>query len=270
MTDDESGLLRVMTLNLHVDWPGSPRPWRGRRPLVAELLRAARPHLLGTQEGLREPLRELADDLGRERYAWVGQGREGGESGEFMAVGYDGERFEALEHGDFWLSDTPEVPGSETWGGGCPRMVTWLRLRDLVTGAELLAANTHFDHASAHARTRAAHLLADRLHTLAPGLPRIVTGDFNTAAGGDVHAALLGAADLVDAWEVAERRGPALGTFHDYGTPEPDGERIDWILVSPGTRVREVVLDEFTRDGLRPTDHLPVRAEIRVPRTPAR
>ncbi|MFI5662618.1 endonuclease/exonuclease/phosphatase family protein [Streptomyces sp. NPDC051684] len=265
MTDDEPAPLRVMTLNLHVDWPGSPHPWRERRPLVAELLRGARPHLLGTQEGLRGPLRELADDLGRERYGWVGQGREGGDRGEFMAVGYDRERFEVLEHGHFWLSDTPEVAGSETWGGGCPRMVTWLRLRDLPTGSELLAANTHFDHASAHARTRAARLLGARLNDLAPDVARVVTGDFNTAAGGEVHAALLSTAGLVDTWDAAERRGPALGTFHDYGPPEPDGERIDWILVSPGTQVHEVVLDEFTRGGRRPTDHLPVRAQIRLP-----
>lgn len=266
MTDEAPDPLRVMTLNLHVDWPGSPRPWRERRPLVAELLRGARPHLLGTQEGLRDPLRDLGDDLGTDRYGWVGQGREGGDRGEFMAVGYDRARLAALEHGHFWLSDTPQVPGSETWGGGCPRMVTWVRLRDRDSGGELLAANTHFDHASQYARRRAARLLADRLDTLAPGLPRVVTGDFNTAAGGDVHTALLAAADLVDTWDVAERRGPALGTFHDYGPPEPDGDRIDWILASRGTLVREAVLDTFARDGRHPSDHLPVRAQLRLPR----
>ncbi|MCQ4214395.1 endonuclease/exonuclease/phosphatase family protein, partial [Streptomyces longispororuber] len=220
-------------------------------PLAGELLDRARPHLLGTQEGLAGPLRDLAADLGADRYGWVGQGRDGGDRGEFAAIGYDRERLEALDSGHFWLSDTPDVPGSETWGGCCTRMVTWVRLRDLRVGGELLAVNTHFDHESAYARERAAELLAARLRVLAPGLPRVVTGDFNAPADDPVHAALLDAADLVDTWDVAERRGPAHGTFHDHRPPVPGGERIDWILVSRGTRVREAAVDDFARDGRR-------------------
>lgn len=144
-------------------------------------------------------------------------------------------------------------------------MVTWVRFHDLSGGGELFAANTHFDDASAYARECSAELLAERLNTLAPEVPRIVTGDFNTPAGDStVHAALLTRADLVDTWEAAEERGPAHGTFHDYRPPVPGGDRIDWILASRGTRVRRATLNDFAPNGRYPSDHLPVQALLRT------
>ncbi|MEU9362937.1 endonuclease/exonuclease/phosphatase family protein [Streptomyces sp. NPDC048301] len=258
--------LRVMSFNLHVDWDGSPHPWADRRETAAALLRAGRPHLLGTQEGRLHQVDDVLTALGP-GYARTGQGREGGGRGEHMALFHDHERLEALEHGDFWLSSAPEVPASETWGGGCPRMATWVRFRDLATGGELLALNTHLDHESAYARARAAALLVERIDALAPGLPVLLTGDFNTPAGDpEVHGALLaktGPGGLVDAWDAAEVRGPSYGTFHDYGPPAVEGPRIDWILASRGTRVREssVVLP----GSVAPSDHLPVTALLELP-----
>ncbi len=134
MTDNDPPWLRVMSFNLHVDWPASPRPWRERRDVVAHLLRMERPHLIGTQEGLHGPLRDLEADLGPEHYGWIGQGREGGSRGEFMAIGYDRTRLRPLEYDHFWPSGTPQEPGSNTWGGGWTRMVTWVRFHDLSGG----------------------------------------------------------------------------------------------------------------------------------------
>lgn len=116
MTDNDPPWLRVMSFNLHVDWPASPRPWRERRDVVAHLLRMERPHLIGTQEGLHGPLQDLEADLGPEHCGWTGQGREGGSRGEFMTIGYDRTRLRPLEYDHFWLSGTPQEPGSNTWG----------------------------------------------------------------------------------------------------------------------------------------------------------
>ncbi|MCX4510754.1 endonuclease/exonuclease/phosphatase family protein [Streptomyces sp. NBC_01619] len=264
MTDHAHGL-RVMTFNLQLDWDNPPHTWSGRRDVAAELLRRERPHLIGTQEGLHGQLRDLESAIGAD-YAWIGQGREGGGRGEFMAVLYDRRRLEPLAHGHYWLSGTPEVIASNTWGGGWPRMVTWVHFRDLATGGELHAANTHFDHVSAYARERSGRLLAERLNALAPDLPRIVTGDFNAPARHDaVHTALLAEADLVDTWDAAEERSPAYGTFHGHRPPVAGGERIDWILASRGTRVRSAAVNTFAAGGRFPSDHLPVQALVHVP-----
>lgn len=262
---NSASALHVMSFNLHVDWEGSPRPWRARREAVAAVLRAGRPHLLGTQEGRPHQIDDVLTALGP-GYTRTGQGRDGNGEGEHMAVFHDRERLEALEHGDFWLSDTPQVPASETWGGACPRMATWIRFRDLVTAGDFLAVNTHLDHVSAYARARAAELLVERFAALAPGLPVVLTGDFNTPADDpEVHGVLRAKGSLEDTWEGAAERGPAYGTFHDYRPPVAGGPRIDWILASRGTRVREA--SAVLPGAVAPSDHLPVRAVVDLPLT---
>ncbi|WP_435240314.1 endonuclease/exonuclease/phosphatase family protein [Streptomyces cucumeris] len=256
--------LTTMTFNLRYASDTEPNSWARRRPAMRELLRRARPHLLGTQEGLYGQLRDIAHDLGP-RHAWLGTGRAGGSKDEFMAVFYDTERLEPLEYDHFWLSDTPYVIGSNTWGGAVVRMVTWVRFLDRTTGRRFYALNTHLDHRSQHARERAAALITERLHGLDGALPRVVTGDFNVAAHGNpVHDAMLDGGALVDTWDTAERRGKQYATFHGYGPLVPDGDRIDWILTSPGVRTRHAVIDTFSLDGQFPSDHLPVRTVLEL------
>lgn len=274
--------LRVMTFNLR--YAGSrPPTWVERRPAARELLRRAAPHVIGTQEGYYGQVRDVAADLGPD-WEWTGTGREGGSRGEFMAVFHDTRRLEPLGYDHFWLSGTPEVIGSNDWGGSSIRMVTWVRFRDLRTGGQLYVANTHLDNASAVAREKGAALLAARLAALDPALPRIVTGDFNVPAnapGGEgpeepeeqeepVYGTLLREARLVDAWRAvaAERRGPDLATWHGYEPPVPGGDRIDWILVSPEAEVVSASVNTFALDGRYPSDHLPVEAEVILPRWP--
>ncbi|MFE2184607.1 endonuclease/exonuclease/phosphatase family protein [Streptomyces sp. NPDC059455] len=256
--------LAVMTFNLRYASDTEPNSWGQRRPVMRELLRQARPHLLGTQEGLYGQLRDIAHDLGQ-RYSWIGTGRMGGSRDEFMAVFYDTGRLEPLEFDHFWLSDTPNVIGSNTWGGAVVRMVTWVRFHDRRTGKEFYALNTHLDHHSQNAREHSAALITERLGGLASALPRIVTGDFNVAAHGNpVYDAMLGGGTLVDTWDAAERRGPLYGTFHGFGPLVPDGDRIDWILTSPGVRTRHADIDTYSRDGQFPSDHLPVRTVLEL------
>lgn len=255
-----------MTFNLRCATGERVHPWPERRPVVRRLLELERPHLLGTQEGLPDQLEQLAADL-PDHYASVGEGREGGGRGEAMQVFYDSRRLRPVDHGHYWLSDTPSVAGSETWGGDCPRMVTWVRLTDLVAGVDLHVLNTHLDAFSASARVRSAELILRRTADLDPGVPVLVTGDFNEPAGGQhrVYDALVTSGPLVDTWVAAASRGPAYATFHDYGPLVADGDRIDWILASPDVAVRSAGVSTFTVDGRFPSDHLPVQAVVRLP-----
>ncbi|MBH5338535.1 endonuclease/exonuclease/phosphatase family protein [Streptomyces pactum] len=254
--------LHAMTFNLRFASDTPPHTWAERRPVMRELLRREEPHLLGTQEGLYGQLRDMHADLGP-RYDWLGTGRAGGSRDEFMAVFYDTERLEPLEYDHFWLSDTPYVIGSNTWGAAVVRMVTWVRFRDRRGGGQFYALNTHLDHRSQPARERSAALITERLRGLDPALPRVVTGDFNVPAHGNpVHDTLLGGGALVDTWDVADRRGPQYATFHGYRPLVPGGDRIDWILTSPAVRTRYAAVSTYSRGGQFPSDHLPVRAVL--------
>ena len=257
--------LRVMTFNLRYASTDEPNSWSDRRPAMSRLLRGAVPDLFGTQEGLYEQLRDIQADLAP-HYAWVGTGREQISGDESTAVFYDIRRLSPVGHGTFALSDTPDVLGSETWGGDTPRTATWVRFRDLSDlDREFLVLNTHLDNASQYARERAASLIAQRIGRLRRALPVVVTGDFNAYAHANrAYDTMLGTG-LVDAWDAAARRGPLYGTFHSrYRPPPPEGKRIDWIFVSPGVEVERASIDTSALNGQYPSDHFPVQVSLRL------
>jgi endonuclease/exonuclease/phosphatase family metal-dependent hydrolase len=262
-----SSELHVMSFNLRFASDTPPNSWPERRPVMRELLRRERPHLIGTQEGLYEQLRDIQRDLGRD-YDSIGLGRDGGSHGEAMQIFYDEDRLDPLEYDHYWLSDTPEVMGSKTWGGCCPRMVTWIRFLDRRTNKQFYAVNTHFEAFDATARANSAQLMLARMPTeFDPALPVIATGDFNEPgrAGQTVYDLLVTNGPFEDTWETAERRSRLYATFHGYRPLVPDGDRIDWILTTPGITTRYAKINIFERRGQFPSDHLPVQALVRLP-----
>jgi endonuclease/exonuclease/phosphatase family metal-dependent hydrolase len=254
--------LDVMTFNLRFASTTEPNSWAVRRPVMRELLRREEPDVIGTQEGLYQQLRDIEADLGP-HYRWIGTGREGGSHDESVAIFYDTRRLTPLEHDTFWLSDTPRVIGSNTWGASLPRIATWVRFRDLRGGGrEFHLLNTHLDHASQYARARAASFIAERIAELDRSSPFVVTGDFNAAAHKNpVHGTLLDAG-LVDTWDAAAERGKLYATFHGYQPLTPDGDRIDWILATPGVTTHRASINTFSQGGQFPSDHLPVQASL--------
>ncbi|MEV1064905.1 endonuclease/exonuclease/phosphatase family protein [Streptomyces sp. NPDC050263] len=254
--------LDVMSFNLRFASTLLPNSWAVRRPVMRELLRQRAPHVIGTQEGLHQQLLDIAADLGT-NYRWIGTGRAGGTRDEFMAVFYDTRRLAPVEYAHFWLSDTPEVAGSNTWGGGSIRMVTWVRFRDLQDGdRQFYVLNTHLDNLSQYARERSASLIAQRIAGFDQSLPVVVTGDFNVAAHKNkVYDTMLGAA-LVDTWDAAAERSALYATFHGYLPLTPGGDRIDWILATPEVTVHRASIDTFALNGQFPSDHLPVQAAL--------
>jgi endonuclease/exonuclease/phosphatase family metal-dependent hydrolase len=161
--------LRLMTYNLRYASTQQPHAWPDRRPVMAALIAREAPDIIGTQEGVYGQLREFASD--QPAYDWIGLGRAGGSKDEFCAIFYRRERFEPVAFDHFWLSDTPDVIGSITWGPKFRRMLTWVRLRDRKTGRQFEVWNTHFDHEVEEARQKSAALLRDRLAQVDLSMP---------------------------------------------------------------------------------------------------
>ncbi|WP_329549171.1 endonuclease/exonuclease/phosphatase family protein [Streptomyces sp. NBC_01356] len=254
--------LEVMTFNLRFASTTEPNSWTARRPAIRALLLQERPHVIGTQEGVHQQLLDIEADLGP-HYDWIGTGSAGGTRDEIMAVFYDTRRVTPVEHEHFWLSDTPDVVGSNTWGADSIRMVTWVRFRDLGAGGrEFYFLNTHLDNASQNARARSAALIGERIAGLDRSLPVLVTGDFNAAAHeSPVYDTMLDAG-LVDTWDTAAERSRLYATFHGYRPLAPDGDRIDWILATPGVTAHRSTINTFSLNGQSPSDHLPVQATL--------
>jgi endonuclease/exonuclease/phosphatase family metal-dependent hydrolase len=255
--DDE---IKVMTYNLRYASRNPPNAWPDRRPLMKEVILAQSPDVIGTQEGVYYQLKELASDI--PDYEWIGTGRDGGSRGEFMAVFYKRDRFEPLEFDHFWLSDTPDVIGSSTWGNSNRRMVTWVRFKDRVTGREFYFWNTHFDHQIQEAREKAAKLVRERVQALNTNLPVLLVGDFNSVAGRNpAYDILTGDEFFRDTWHLAgERRNETYNTFSGFRPARQDGQRIDWILARGAVDVRAIEIVTFQKNGQYPSDHFPVIA----------
>ncbi len=254
--------LKVMTFNLRYASTSMPHAWSVRRPVTKACLEQTAPDLIGTQEGLAAQLADMRADL--PAYAMLGQGREGGDKGEYMAIFYRRDRFELLEIHDFWLSETPEVVASKSWNSSLPRMVTWARFRDKATGKAFVFVNTHFDHMSEDARAQSAKLIRARLSVLKPEGPVLLVGDFNSAAmASAAYTTLTEGGFLTDLFRTApERSGEDLNTFHGYRKPGHDGVHIDWLLGRGGWQSKSAEVITFEVKGQHPSDHFPVMVKV--------
>ncbi len=257
-TQAQDATLKIMSYNLRFAGKTPPNSWPERRPLMAKLLQAEAPDLIGTQEGLGPQLRDIATDL--PGYAWLGAGRDdGADKGEFMAIFYRKDRLQPLSTNHFWLSDTPETPGSTTWGNSIKRMVTYVKFKDLRTHKEFWHWNTHFDHLVQPAREKSAELIKARVAGLKTDLPVIVTGDFNALNSNKAYQILTAEGFFADTWELAkERVGAEYATFNGFKELQKTAKRIDWILLRGSATVSKTQIITFSENGQFPSDHNPL------------
>ena len=131
--------------------------WDRRKENVIKTIADFRPDLLGTQETLPIQAAYLKDNLAG--YQYVGRSRDLSQTGEQCGILVRADRFDILEQGHFWLSETPNVPGSQSWDSALPRMVSWVKLFDRQTKQVFYFVNTHFDHRGVAARENSAKVL---------------------------------------------------------------------------------------------------------------
>ncbi len=252
----------VITFNIRLDTPyDSINAWPNRAPLVAGFINDQVPDLLGMQEVLWHQYRYL--DSALIGYGSVAAGRDDGmQQGEACPVFYRLGRFSPVASGTFWLSSTPDVPGSVGWGAALTRIATWVRLYDKTVKDTLLYMNTHFDHISDSARLMSSGVLLGKLKELAGENDFVITGDFNALPGSLAIGRMKEGNFAVDAYEISET-APA-GESHTFnGWRDGQGEgRIDYIFVRSGMKVLSHETFRIIEDGVFISDHWPVKARV--------
>lgn len=262
-----------MSFNLRGDFDGGvatekPDGWLSktgehRRDLALRLVRQADPDLLGVQEAYRNQVDEIDAALpGHGVYA-VGRD-DGATAGEHCAIYYRRERFERLDAGTFWLSETPDRPSTFP-GAACPRIASWVVLKDLADAdTQWLILNTHWDHVSNDARQHSAEQIRARLADLAQGRPAIVMGDLNVPEESEPIRTLQGAGDerLIDSYRaVHPERKATERTFHGFRGGR-EGSRIDYLLHTPDLRATAAAIEFGDQNARFPSDHYPVTATL--------
>jgi endonuclease/exonuclease/phosphatase family metal-dependent hydrolase len=259
-----AGMIRVMTFNLRTAGADDGlNRWDQRRELAIARIRAFSPDLVGLQEihGAKQApdLRAALPDY---QFLGIERGGPGDAGHEIAAVLVRSGAFEVLSERHFWVSRTPDVPASRSWGSAYVRTAAFVHLRRRAGGFELLLANTHLDYTPCACR-EGARCLRRELDALPPDLPIIVTGDFNAAKSRlTAYHDLLGSASARPLVDVLRARPGGLppggeGTFHAFGKLNA-GQAIDWVLASPQLAVVDAGIDRSAQPPLYPSDHYPL------------
>ena len=254
----QEGTFRLATFNIRTPIDKPPNAWTCRVDRVRALIQRHGFDVMGLQEATEKQI----DDLLTEGWASVGVGRDDGKrGGEASCIFYKKDRFEVLDSDTFWLSETPDVPGSKSWDTACTRICTWARMTDRKTGKSFVYFNTHLDHVSATAKENGMALILKRIKAIDKGIPLLLTGDMN--AGPDSKPIALAKAVLNDAKALSRtpHTGP-FGTSNSFNFKKEKTLRIDYIFVSTGVNVlTHATLDDSEKE-LYPSDHFPVVAEL--------
>jgi endonuclease/exonuclease/phosphatase family metal-dependent hydrolase len=261
--------LRVMTFNIRYDNPADGEDaWPKRRAKAASMIRFHGADVVGLQEALRGQIADLEAAL--PEFGWFGTGRSAARDGEHCAVLFRWDRLEVLDQGTFWLSETPDLAGSQSWDAALPRIVTAEAARP-PTGRPSTSSTRNSTTVS---RVReSARLLLRKIAEIAGSVgPVVVTGDFNATPVSEPYRILTtregasGLAGLVDALfaSACPHHGPTA-SWNGFKAIEP-GQRIDFVLFRPPVEVQQHGILSDTFDGRFPSDHLPVIAEVTIRR----
>ncbi len=252
--------ITVATYNLRYNTPNDGiNAWPNRKEMVKALVQYHEFDLFGTQEALRGQLDDVAE---LKEFAFLGKGRDDGkQAGEHSAIFYKKDRFKALDSGDFWLSETPEVPGKGWDATCCNRICSWAKFQDLKTKKQFYFFSVHFDHQGVKARQESGKLMVKKIKEIAGKTPAILVGDFNSTPETEQIQAIQTL--LQDAHNVSKQPpyGPE-GTFNSFKFDAPMKNRIDYIFVSKDFEVLKYGVLTDAKEQRYPSDHQPVVAKV--------
>jgi endonuclease/exonuclease/phosphatase family metal-dependent hydrolase len=242
-----------------------------RRERAVRVMVDAAPDILGLQEAEENQIAELTTTNALSDYGFYGFGRDDAAgNGLHDGIFYLTNRFVRTEEGVFWLSTTPDTPGSTYPGASQIRIAVWAKLTDRHTGRVYFVMSTHFDYASSLAREYSAGLIRERIGTMASNMPAIVTGDFNLYPYEDSYDILTN--QVTPGWvvlndslrAVVPTEGANELTRHGF-TGDTSGDRVDYIFFSPAFTATQADIDRTSYDGGRyPSDHYPVTATLTI------
>jgi endonuclease/exonuclease/phosphatase family metal-dependent hydrolase len=271
--------IKVMSFNIRFSYgkpqePAVENDWTDpqfpRRERAIRVIQEYGPDLLGVQEARDLQINDLRSAL--PEYEFYGIGRDDGKTeGEYSGIFYRKDRFSQKDAGSFWLSETPETPGTTFYKAenAVPRIASWVRLAEQESGREFFVFNMHWDHIDVPARRKSAALVRERLATLAVDLPTIVMGDLNAGEGTREVRTLRGdgvetGVKLLDSYRaIYSERKPDESTFGGW-EGRTDGRRIDFILHTDEFTPTAAAIVRTSYDGRWPSDHYPVTATLRL------
>ena len=251
---------RVMSFNLRCKNDGI-QTITNRSKVAVEVIKQYAPDSFGVQECTPRWKRILAANLDG-KYACVGAARDYyGPFTEYSSIYYLKDKYNLIDSGTFWLSETPEKRWTKSFDSTCFRVASWALLEDKETGVRYTHINTHLDHVLETTREAQMTVLIECVNKVANGSPIVMTGDFNAYEDNSlVYNVACGSFN--DAKKVAVNSDTGR-TFTSYGTKEEDGTgAIDFIFADKALEIDTYKIIRNTVQGIYPSDHYPIVADI--------
>lgn len=258
--DETDADVRIVSFNVAAPWGNLLKGTSGnaRVERFAAYMNAVKPDSIGTQEMNSEWMEKLADLMPEyDSYGVQRGGDDNEKKSEMNSIFWLKDKYDCIEKGTFWLSETPDVE-SKYEGAGCYRVCSYVMLENKKTGECYYHFNTHLDNASDEARVFGADVLRERIifsitksSRLISGI--VLTGDFNDYLDGPASSQLAERFNVQDADK---------NTYHDWGNIT-EGKPIDFIFTS-GEIVSYEILDDTTNGYV--SDHYGVYETINFKR----
>lgn len=261
---DNTLTLTVMTYNIRTialsTTPDSPDYWETRKEALVSHILQNEPDIMGTQEvmaGIQDTY--LTENL--PAYSAVGIARDGANvilMSEKNMIFYKTDKFELLDSGTFWLSETPNKT-SLGWDGDCRRICTYALLKDKKTGKIIQFFNTHFDHKGSEARQKGSAMVVDAVSK--SEYPAILTGDFNFDETNVNYESMT---LVLDDTKYLADTTMSYGSFHGYkGADLTDKSPIDFCMVTPNDfKVQSYEVLHGKHFGAYTSDHYAVKVRL--------
>lgn len=251
---------RVMSFNVRCVSDEDGHSIENRSQLVTAVLEQYAPDTFGVQEATPKWIKIL-DKKFEEKYARVGDGRSPVEMfTEYSAVYYLKDKYNLIDSGTIWLSKTPEKKYTKDFESKHNRIASWAVLEDKQTGVKFTHINTHLDHVLESTRVEQSRVLLNKIQELEAYGTVICTGDFNSYETGEAYALMR---LNMDDTKLAAKTSDIGITFHNYGKiEEHDDGAIDFVFTTKGTQTEIYRIIRDCIEGIYPSDHYPVMADI--------
>jgi endonuclease/exonuclease/phosphatase family metal-dependent hydrolase len=232
--------------------------WSNRRCLLANFINEKNFDFIGTQEGRRGQILDLASlvklKLIEEHRHWI-------EERMYPSIFFNSSKYAALKSGDIWLSDTPSIPGSTAFKSTFPRLATWVKLENIQSHFKIFLVNVHLDHVLEETRIEQTNVMISEIRKhLNPEEKLIILGDFNDSPRSIIYSEIIKNFNLTDPWVALNAQEES--SHHGFIGENIHGHRIDWILLDHHFECERIYLDKTHFNQTYLSDHFPVVATL--------
>lgn len=249
----------IATFNLKNDMPLTRKflRWTTRQSALLECIKEMDADVLGVQEATDEMIDELDHVINSYNRVGTPRNKDYKRSSERTDIFYKKDKFICTVHETFWLSSTPNKPGSKTLLSPFPRICTYARLQDVETGVVLHVFNTHLCHLLPYTRTKTMKILLNQIGRYNVFENIILLGDLNTNSDSSTVQHILN--NKTTPLKSVYKNEHKINTMHfGKGKIKQNSLPIDYIFVSDDFIINNTKIMIESYDGKYPSDHFPV------------